>query len=351
MGEVRLIVPRLRLIKGRYFWRPTAAVKGLGFAAEALGRDMDLAIGRARELNALVEAARRGETAPAQPTRETLAALIVHYRKSPKWKRLAPKTREGYDGILNKIEAKAGQIGVRRGITRKGLAQVYDDLLELGLATAAAYMRVWRILMGHAYDIGWRDDNPAKGLHIVTPPARTAVWTADEVKAFCKTATDQKRASLAFAVRLALDIAQRRGDLLALNKTHWDGAGFTIKQAKTCVEIYLPVSDQQLRAEIEAAFRERLYLLVSETTGRPWKGFHFAHEFARIRALAGVSSKKQFRDMRRTSATELGDSGATETEIRAVTGHLSPETVKIYVRPNRATAQAAQRKRRRARAK
>jgi hypothetical protein len=31
MGQIEVNIPRLRQIHGRYFWRPTKAVKALGF--------------------------------------------------------------------------------------------------------------------------------------------------------------------------------------------------------------------------------------------------------------------------------------------------------------------------------
>ena len=69
------------------------------------------------------------------------------------------------------------------------------------------------------------------------------------------------------------------------------------------------------------------------------------HEFARIRALAELPAELQFRDLRRTAATELGTAGATDDEIRAVTGHRSRNVVAVYVRPDDRMAKAVQRKR------
>ena len=57
----RVTVKRLRYTSGRYFWRPTPAVKRLGFAAEALGSDLARAVARAQKLNDLVEQAVGGQ--------------------------------------------------------------------------------------------------------------------------------------------------------------------------------------------------------------------------------------------------------------------------------------------------
>ena len=65
------------------------------------------------------------------------------------------------------------------------------------------------------------------------------------------------------------------------------------------------------------------HIIVSETTGLPYKADHFRHEFARIRELSGIPTTLQFRDLRRTAATEMGEAGATDDELRAMTGHMS----------------------------
>ena len=50
MGGIKVVVPRLRCIHGRYFWRPTKAVKQIGFANVPLGSDLVNAIQEARRL-------------------------------------------------------------------------------------------------------------------------------------------------------------------------------------------------------------------------------------------------------------------------------------------------------------
>lgn len=75
---------------------------------------------------------------------------------------------------------------------------------------------------------------------------------------------------------------------------------------------YVGVSPGQFAKEVEEG-------RWPEATGRPYQKFHFGHEFARIRALAQLPAELQFRDLRRTAATELGAAGATDDEIRAVT--------------------------------
>jgi len=344
MGTLKLTVPRLRFIAGRYFWRPTPAVRTLGFMAEALGSDLPKAVERARQLNADVEKERKREPGAPGLAPGTMAHLIALYRKDPRFTRLAASTQRSYEDVLREIERVAGRVAVK-AITRKDLADTYRKLQSRGLATAASHMRIWRVILGFAWDEGLRGDNPAKGLHLITPDSRSRVWTPAEVAHFCAAAKAADRPSLSLAVRLALAIGQRQGDVLALLWGQFDGRAVTLRQSKTGTRIMVPLP-KELAAELSAAKGEPAdSILRSETTGKAWGRFHFRHEFARIRDGAGLPKDLQFRDLRRTAATELGAAGATDDEIRAVTGHLSRSVVAVYVRPDDRMAANAIRKR------
>lgn len=58
-------------------------------------------------------------------------------------------------------------------------------------------------------------------------------------------------------------------------------------------------------------------------------------------ADAGLPSGLQVRDPRRSGATELGEAGATDDELRAVTAHATREVVGVYVLPHRSGMMAA----------
>jgi integrase len=334
-----LRIPRLRYIAGRYFWRPTKAVKALGFVAEALGSDLQKAIARAQTLNAAVDASRSDDQAPSVIP-GSVSDLAARYQASPVYSRLAPKTQQEYRKLLVLIERMVGKEIVRR-LTQADLAEGYEIVAaNRGLPMANALWRVWRVLLGYAVRIGMIDRNPLVGFRLILPPPRSQVWTRVEVEALCTHAP----ASVALAVRIALDIGQRQADILALTWEQWDGAAFTLTQRKTGTRVRLPVSDA-MAVELNALGHRRGTIIVSETTGRPYRQHHFVHAFARAREAAGIRSELQFRDLRRTTATELGRAGATDDEIRSITGHKSRGVVGVYVRPDDRMAAAAQRKR------
>ncbi len=346
MVEFRQRVQRVRKIKGRYYWWPTAAIQALGFASEPLGSDLDAAIARANHLNAQVKAIQakpEGERdASVRPG--SVAALIRAYRKSPVWeKKLAEETKVSYGAILDRIERTAGNKAVS-AIGRGDMVQVYEKLVKRGLSLANAHMRIWRILFNYAISRGERLDNPASRMQLVTPKARRVLWTGAEIERFATTALSLGRPSMALAVLLAYEIGQRQTDVRRLSYEQWRGTGFLIEQSKTTVAVWAPVRPK-LAKMLNKGAKAGGYVVIAEGTGQPYKRYHFQHEFARIRQAAGLDKRLWFRDIRRTVATELGSAGSTDDEIRGVTGHKTRNQVAAYVVTNREMAETAQRKR------
>ena len=102
---------------------------------------------------------------------------------------------------------------------------------------------------------------------------------------------------------------------------------------------------ERTREMIDGIERSSIYILVSEMTGRPYEGKAFSRLFRKFRQSAGIEGV-HFHDIRRTVASELGNRGATSTEISSITGH-APESnvIKTYVRPEREAALRAAAKR------
>src|SRR5215831_7307385 len=225
MGNIEVNVPRLRLVHGRYFWRPTQAIKRLGFTNVALGDDLFKAVKEARRLNAQVDKVKRGADHREGPARGSVAHVIRLYKADEAFTNLKPRTRKGYDKILREIEKVAGAVMVA-AVTRRGMKATYRELKPRGLHIAAAHMRIWSILMGVALDEGLREPelgNPASKLKITTPPPRRHLPTFDEVMQFCEVAEREGRRSMKLAALLAFDLNQREEDVLTLVRSAYDG--------------------------------------------------------------------------------------------------------------------------------
>jgi hypothetical protein len=346
MGGIEVSVPRLRRIHGRYFWRPTKAVKQLGFANVALGGDLVKAVQEARRLNDEVQRLRRG--AEDRPVHGSIAHVIKTYRGDEAFAQLKPRTRSAYERILREIERVAGGIMVE-AITRKGLKATYKALKPRGLHIAAAHMRIWSILMRAALDEGLRKPelgNPATKLRITTPPSRTRLPTFNEVMRFCDVAEQNGRPSLKIAALLAFDLNQREGDVISLARSAYDGMRVTLRQAKTGTLVKV-LATQALRTELDAIAHNHATIVISESTGLPYREDSFRRQFRRIANLAGLDF--QFRDLRRGGLTETGGAGATLVQLHATSGHKSLQSSQPYLIATTEEADEAIRKREQAR--
>jgi hypothetical protein len=339
---VKAPVRHLHRLKGRWYWIPSKSAKKLGFRSAPLGADLHKATQQAEELNKQLDAERDHIPAKARP--RSVADLIQAYRSSPQFEDRAPKTRKDYGAILDRIEEKAGKIMVA-DIQRDELVEMYAKLRKsTGEAMAAAMMRVWRILLGFAWDSGWRKDNPAKGMKLKTLTPRGQKWLEHQVRTLRDQAEKEGLFSMSLAVDIAYDLAQRQGDVIALRWPQWTGAGFVLRQGKTNTPVAVPVS-ARVALLLNAMIPTGGPILICETTNAPWKLDHFRHEFARIRKAAGLPADLQYRDLRRTALTEAGAAGATDAELQAVGGHKSRDMLSTYVVPTPEMATAAQTKR------
>jgi hypothetical protein len=340
VGNIEVNVPCLRCISGRYFWRPTNAVKRLGFTNVALGSDLFKAIQEAQRLNEQVEKIRRGADDRPGPQRGSIAHVIKIYRFDDAFTRLRPKTRQGYDKILREIERVAGT-AMAAAITRKGMKATYKALKLRGLHIAAAHMRVWSILINVALDEGLRKaefGNPASKLKITTPPPRGQRPTLEELMRFCEMAEREGRRSMKIAALLTFELNQRETDVLPMSRSAYDGLRVLIRQGKRGALVKVRAT-KLLKAELDAIDHDHATIVVSEVTGLPYKEDHFRHEFRRIADLAGLEF--QFRDLRRGGLTETGDAGATLLQLHATSGHKSIQSSEPYLVPTIEQADAA----------
>lgn len=342
MGNLGVRVPYLRQTSSGFYWEPSRRLRAMGFRSRPLGQEVTAAVEVARVLNQEAERAIAG-TAERLRVRApgTMGAVIAHYLASRRFAGLAASTQRSYRQCLERIEDRFGE---RRpeAITRP-VVKVWQEQLEARApAFAAAILRVLRVAMKHAKNMGHKIDlGDYKELDLHTARGAGAPWEDCEISAYCDEAKRQGRPEMALALMLGVCLGQREGDILALPRSAYDPVERTIslRQHKTGTTILVPVLPE-LRREIETAPVRGTIFVVSKK-GRPYKEHHFRHAHRRICRAAGIPDERQFRLLRHTAATRLGEAGCSDDLIRAVTGHLDRGVVARYVRPNSVMATAA----------
>jgi integrase len=271
-----------------------------------------------------------------EPTSATsLGALLTAYRSSPEWSGLKPITQRHYRVYHAVLEDPALMACPVADLTRRRALMLRDRIAaERGPAAANVFMRVLSALLGWAVDHEWIDHNPlarAKAL----PGGHLRAWTArDYTRAVAVLPEHLRR-----AVVLARYTGQRRGDLIAMPWSAFDGKTIRLRQTKgrDRPELVIPVA-APLRAELARWKRDAISTLILTTDrGVPWCGTYLSRLLGE--AVAGIAPDMaglNIHGLRKLAAASLAEAGCTVHQIAAITGHASLSMVQLY------TASAAQ---------
>jgi integrase len=220
---------------------------------------------------------------------------------------------------------------------------------RLGQANNA--LRVARLVWEYFVREELAHANPFRKVRLSTLSSRRIMWTRGQVENFVATADRLGHPEIGTAVMLAFELCQRQSDILALTWEQIASNRVTIRQDKTDALVWIPLKDlPEVLGRLEATPRKGTRV-VTPADGRAWGSN--AHQFRkvvrRIAQAAGIPDTLTYMDLRRSGLTELGNAGATDDEIRSVSGHLTREVVKAYVLPNDEQAAHALEKRRKGR--
>lgn len=268
----------------------------------------------------------------------TLGDVIQSYYQTDAFlKDIKPRTRELYRGYAEQLRATDL---ARRPLDTIDIEVVraLQDALKDQPSKCYQTLAVLQTVLSHA--IGRKlikGPNPVAGIKRkdrVRSPARTTIWTPEQIDAFLAAA----RPSLRLAAQLLLYTAQRPSDVLALTRGQIDERGgrlfISLRQQKTGTLVGLPVSRR-----LEVALRERLadpgggMMLVPSPTGLAWTRRNFSRAWDQARKRAGLPPLQR-RDLRRTAVVNLALAGCTITDIASITGHSTTSIdamLKIYL--------------------
>src|SRR5262245_52812061 len=104
---------------------------------------------------------------------------------------------------------------------------------------------------------------------------------------------------------LAIYTGQRRGDLLSLPWSAYDGRVLKLKQKKTGAYVSIPVAEV-LRRELDAAPR-RCPIILTNSVGRPWSESGFQSAWGKATAESGHTRP----DVSRSARNRRRDVGAS----------------------------------------
>ncbi len=255
---------------------------------------------------------------------DSVTALIEAFRRTPRWQAFAPNTKATYEQAFKTL-ARRGSVPIRK-VERRALWEIHDVIAsdeKRGPAAARAFVACARALFNFAIERDWLDVNPTRGIK-TQPLGHWTAWTPEQAAL----AIDGLPEHLRRVVVLALYTGQRRGDLITMGWTAYDGTTIRLVQQKTKRPLVLSVHPT-LKVELDQWDRKATTILVN-ARGQPWTGDVLSHGMSDAMVRLGLPEGLNIHGLRKLAAANLANAGCSMNEIAAVTGHRTLAMVQLY---------------------
>ena len=259
----------------------------------------------------------------------SFAALVQLYYGSRRWATLSPQSQRTYRHILDHFVEEHGHRLVKQ-MEAKHVEAIISS--KAATPTAANKLRkLLSVLMRLAILEGWRNDNPVsavEGIKIKSDGHRT--WTDEEIAAFEAFYPIGTEARLAFA--LLLYTGQRRSDVVRMGRQHIKNGFITIVQAKTKVEVSIPILPQ-LQAVLDKVQSKRIApAFIVTAYGKTRTNAGFTNWFRDLRIKAGLPEGLSPHGLRKAFCRIAAEGGLSPHHIMAISGHKTLTEVTRYTR-------------------
>jgi integrase len=234
-------------------------------------------------------------------------SLVVLYRASADYAKLADSTRKNWSPWLDRIADYFGELRIAqfgrpekiRPVIRRWRNQWADKP-----RTADYGLQVLSRVLSHAIDpLGKIAVNPCEGIKQLYSSNRSEIiWTDSDIAALKKSCP----AEVANAVDLAAHTGLRLSDVLRLSWSHVgeDAITFATGKSRGRREAIIPLYDE-LR-DVLARISKHSTTILTNRRRRPWKPSGFGTAFNRAKFGAGMNDcDLNFHDLRGTAATKF----------------------------------------------
>ncbi|AXQ95687.1 hypothetical protein D0Z66_18260 [Cereibacter sphaeroides] len=277
---------------------------------------------------AAYEAAQKGEKLEIGKNKAapgSFSALIGSYYKTSDFTGLSNSTKATYRGIIERFRSEHGHRIVKE-MERQHVQKLVSKKAETP-AAANNMLRMIHILMRHAVELGWRNDDPTKGVRKVrNKTVGFLTWEEEHIGAFLEHHKPGTRAHL--ALMLLLYTGQRRSDVARMGRQHVRKDVLSITQQKTGQDVHIPLHSE-LQTVLAALPLDNLAFLVT-AQGRPFTPPGFTNWFRDMVREAGLPDGLSPHGLRKATCRRLAEAGCTPHQIMAISGHRSLAEVTRY---------------------
>ncbi len=258
------------------------------------------------------------------PGADSIAVLIEEYQRSPEWDRLSEQ-RKRVSTIYLRHLSKIGRYRIS-DLRRAGVISIRNDIHATGRPGAAnGFVDTVRSMFSWAIQNDKTEYNPGKDIKPI-PGGHLPAWSQEQAdRAIAELPEHLRRVIL-----LALYTGQRRGDLVRLAWSNYDGERIRLTQGKTRTSLIIPVHPV-LKAAMDTWERQATTILVN-ARGRPWRADSLSAGLRYALDVLGFPEDANIHGVRKLAATNLAEAGCSAHEIASITGHQSLAMVSLYTK-------------------
>lgn len=266
-------------------------------------------------------------------TPETLGELLREYDESPEFAALAPITKLVYRRYMGELGRAFRDVPYAEISPKQIVAMRNAFAKSTGAGAANGFVVSVRVLFGWAIRKAHKPlgRNPAAVVALL-PGGELPAWTEEEAQHAMRELPEPLRR----AVVLAYYTSWRRGDLVRLTWSDYDGRTLRVVQEKTGVEVVLDEHSVHptLKAELDAWKRDPIVgtTILLGPGNRPWSPNGLSDTLPTALRRIGITRKLNVHGLRKLAATRLADAGCTVHEIMSFTGHKTLQMVQHYTK-------------------
>jgi integrase len=256
------------------------------------------------------------------PDQSRFHSLVVAYKSSDDYKRLADSTKRQWAPWLDRIDDHFGELRIRqfdrpekiRPIIRRWRNRYSDHP-----RTADYGLQVLSRVVSYSIDpLGRISINPCEGIkQLYTGDRSEVIWTDSDIADLKRTCTSE----IAYAVDLASYSGLRLGDLLRLSWSHVGENEIIVRTGKSNHRREAIIPLYNALREVLASIPKRSTSILTNSRHAPWTTDGFGTAFNRAKKRAGIFDRDlHFHDLRGTAATRFYVAGLSERQIAEIMG-------------------------------
>jgi len=272
-----------------------------------------------------------GAKSPGKVEPKSLDDLVVKMKAGTKWQKKSDRTRYVQSRIIerfmDRVDVKGRRYGARPATS---VSVVWLDKIFAGMSETPAAANVLRKvlsgLMDYAIKLEWRTDNPVRLTDSYEDGEGHYTWTEDDIQQYRKTHALGTIARL--TLELALNTAARRCNIATLTRDDIRDGRIIVDHAKGNNEASVPLL-ATTKAALDALPAAPIKYLVITQFGSPFSVAGMGNRMRKWCDEAGLP-KCSMHGLRKATSRRIAESGGTDAEGQAITGHRKAETFTHY---------------------